>query len=272
MIVLSGFLQAQDGQHTSRPNWPCVAGRAVDPTYLEVSESTGGQLFWAQKGEFERTAPVLSASFTHPATILRAVGHLSGSRDLEFPVESGVESLLLLVSVQCRNAILVTRPSGSEVTDRNSALSTDLAAGRILRVDQPDAGKWRVRLTGSGLFVLSVLAKSNLALTDIAFFAKRPAAEGEERGPRLVAPLFGVAQDLEIRLAGQISHLGVELVDASCNRLSSLDAPEVIGEGRYRTSVESKAERFRVLVSGEDSSAWPFQRMYPVLFRAQRAK
>jgi hypothetical protein len=221
-----------------------VPGRAVDPSFLELSESTGGQLFLFQKGEAAQSAPVMSASFTHPATILRAVGHLNGTRDLEFPVDSGVESLLLLVSVQCRKSILAFDPAGSELTDRNSPLSVELAAGRILRVDGPPPGKWRVRLTGSGLFVFSVLAKADIALTEVV-----PGAEA-----------------LELRVRGELSNLRVRLVDASGGRIAELDPPAKGDDGVYRTGMPARIGRYRVVVSGDDTAAWPFQRTHPVLY------
>src|ERR1041385_1196419 len=126
-FLLTGVLFAQDPQQQgSRPGWPCVPGRAADPAYLETSESTGGQLFLFQKGEVEHASVVMSASFTHPSTVLRAFGHLSGTRYFDFPVDSTIESLLILASVQCRNAIAVSRPNGAEMTASNSAQSADL--------------------------------------------------------------------------------------------------------------------------------------------------
>jgi hypothetical protein len=244
ILVLATCLNGQDGQQGSRPNWPCVAGRAVDPAYLELGESTGGQLFLFQKGEVGQAGPFMSASFTHPATIARTVGHLNGTRDLEFPVDSGVETLLLLVSVQCRKSILAFDPSGAELTDRNSALSVELGAGRILRVDQPAPGKWRVRLTGSGLFVLSVLAKAGIRLTE-------------------VEPL---AEELKLRVTGDVSNLKVQLVDASSGRLADLDPPEKGEDGAYRIAMPARIGRYRVVVSGDDGGAWPFQRTHPVLY------
>lgn len=255
ILLVAGLLRAQDGQQGSRPGWPCVAGRAVDPAYLDLSESTGGQLFLFQKGEAAQATPVMAASYTHPATVLRVVGHLNGTRDLEFPVDSTIESLLVLASLQCRNQIQVFRPAGSEMTDRNSALSVDLAAGKILRVDRPEAGKWRVRLAGTGLFVLSVHAKSEIALAAVEF------TEEQE-------PLSRRA--LNFRVSGPVARLGVQLVDASGGRLSDPQAPESTADRGYRTTVASPAERYRILVTGEDAAAWPFQRMWPVLFRANQ--
>lgn len=244
LLAIASCLSGQDGQQGVRPNWPCVPGRAVDPSYVELSESTGGQLFLFQKGEAGHSGPVMSASFTHPATIFRAVGRLNGAREIEFPVESGVETLLLLVSVQCHQSILAFDPSGSELTDRNSPLSVDLAAGKILRVDQPAPGKWRVRLNGSGLFVLSVLAKASIALSEVV---RREDA-------------------LELRVRGEASNLRVRLVDASGGRIADLDSPEKGEDGVYRTAMPARIPRYRVVVTGDDNSAWPFQRTHPVLY------
>ncbi len=272
IIVLAGLLQAQDGQSGARPGWPCVPGRPVDPAFLDVTESTGGQLFLFQKNEVAQSALVGNASHTHPATVLRAVGNLNGTRDFEFPVDPGTASFLLLASLQCRNAILVYRPGGPELTDRNSALSVDLQAGRILRIDQPEAGPWRVRLAGRGLFVLSVLAKADTALTGVAFSVSRGAVNGEEPMPRMKSPLFGVRQDVEVRLTGQVSDLKLQLVDATGDRVSDIGALERTEEGLYLASLTPQAQRFRVLVTGAGPSAWPFERMYPVLFQAQPPK
>jgi len=244
----------------------------VDPSFLDATESTGGQLFLFQKNEVAQTSLVMNVSHTHPATVLRVVGNLSGTRDLEFPVDSSIESLLLLVSLQCRNAIRISQPTGSEMTEANSALSVELAAGRILRIDHPDTGQWRVRLTGTGLFVLSVLAKADIALTRVAFFVRGYPSKEEEHISRLRDPLLGVRQDLEIQLSGQISHPSVHLVDATGGRILDMEAPEQVAEGVYRTSLASQAERYRILVTGDDASARPFQRMSPVLFHAQPAK
>ena len=272
LVVIAGLLRAQDGQSGARPGWPCVPGRAVDPAYLEASESTGGQLFLFQKNEVAHVSLVVNAPHTHPATVLRAVGYLNGTRDFEFPVDSGIASFLLLVSLQCRNGILVSRPSGSELTEANSALSVDLQAGRILRIDHPETGQWRVHLAGKGLFVLSVLASADTALTGVTYSRSRGAANEEGHTSRMGTPLLGVQQEVEVHLTGQISQPRLQLVDATGNRVSDTGVLERTAECVYRTSLTPQAERFRILVTGADGSAWPFERMSPVLFRAEPPK
>jgi hypothetical protein len=244
IVLIAGPLHAQQDQQASSPGWPCVAGRAIDPSYLNISESTGGQLFLFQKNEVAQAGDVMSASYTHPATVLRLVGNLNGATDLEFPVDRSIRSLLVLASVQCRKQIQVLRPSGSELNAGNSPKSVDLAAGRILRVDEPEAGKWKVRLNGTGLFVLSVLASSDIRLTS---------ATVSETG-------------IQFHVTGEASHVAVRLVDAAGGRLSDPVTPELAAEGVYRNRIELQSGRFRILVTGDDADAWPFQRMYPVLF------
>src|SRR5579872_2290937 len=149
-LLAAGGLWAQTGQQGPKPEWPCVAGRAVDPAYLETSESTGGQIFLFQKNEIAQAGLFLTADSTHPATVLRAVGTLSGTREFAFPVDSTLQSLLVMVSLQCRTAIGVFRPSGTEMTAANSTQSVDLHAGRGVRIDHPEAGTWKLRLEGTG--------------------------------------------------------------------------------------------------------------------------
>jgi len=250
MLAAAGISAAQDGQKGPAPGWPCVAGRAVDPSYLEVSESSGGQIFLFQKNEVAHTSAVMTAGFTHKATILRAIGQLSGTRDFEFPVDTGVEGIYVLASLQCRNTIQVTRPNGSELTQSNSQLSVDLQAGRILRVDYPEPGTWRVRLIGTGLFVLSVLAKTDLGLGQVTFQDGRVTA----------------------RISGQASIVKLRLLDAS--GAVSVESPvlEPDEQGLYEANLVPRSERFRVLLTGTDGTGRPFQRVHPPLLRAHGAK
>jgi hypothetical protein len=269
ILASVGPVCAQTGQEGPRAGWPCVPGRAVDPSYIDVSESTGGQLVLFQKGEVGQSGPVMSASFTHPATVLRMVGNFNGSRDIEFPVDSTIESLLLLVSVQCRNRILVFRPSGVEVTDRNSALSVNLASSSIVRIDRPEPGKWQVRLQGNGLFVVSVLAKTDISLGAVSFSPEPASAQPDQPPSWKSHPNSGAPHALELRLSGQVSRLAARVVDASGAPVADLKTPEKTAEGAYRTVLDSLTGRYRIVVTGEDGNAWPFQRTHPILFRTQ---
>lgn len=251
VFLLTATVFAQNGQQGPRPGWPCIPGRAVDPAYLDASESTGGQLFLFQKGEVAQASLVMSASNTHPATVLRAVGQSFGPREFEFPVDASIRSVLILASLQCSSAIAVFRPDGTEMTAANSARSVDLQAGRILQIDSPESGKWRVRLMGTGLFVLSVLAKTGVQLTAVT----------------LKESHAGVPQTLEAHLAGEVSGVKFALNGPTFDELGVPES-EQTAEGTYRMTVTPRVERFRVVATGTDASGWPVMRTWPVLFRA----
>jgi hypothetical protein len=234
-----------------------VAGRAVDPSYLEVSESTGGQTFLLQPGEVAQTGVIMSIPFTHPYTLFRAVGQLAGSRTFEFPVDSSVESLLITASIQCRQTVAILEPGGREVTAANAAQNIDLKAGRILRVDAPGAGNYQVRIAGQGLFILSVMAKTSIGLGSVRFL--EPAA-----------PQLGVPARLSVRLGRKLSRASFHLVAASGEILGELPAPPQSDSGEFVLELTPTVERFRIMAEGLDEIGHLVRRMYPNLFHATK--
>lgn len=272
LIALAGTLCAQSSQQGGRPGWPCVPGRPIDPSYLEISESTGGQLFLFQKGEVHHAALVMSANSTHPSTVLRAVGHLSGSREFEFPVDSSMDSVLVLASMQCRHAIAVMRPNGAEMTASNSAENVELQGGRLLRVEAPEPGRWKVRLTGTGLYVLSVLAKTPITFGNVRFLEIGGDSSDPEYSVRLTHPRLAFRQWVEANLGGEVSTVRFQLTDAAGNQVRSVETPEQSEDGAYRAGLTPQAARFRVIVTALDPAGWPVQRTHPVLFHAEEGK
>ncbi len=254
LLLTAALMCAQDGQQESRPGWPCVSGRAVDPAYIETSEATGGQLFLFQKDEVAQSTPALMASTTHPATILRAIGKLAGAREYQFHVDSTVESMLVLASLQCRKDVAVFRPNGQEMTAYNSAQATNLKTGKILRVDFPEPGVWKLRISGEGLFVFSVMAKTSLQLPPL----------------RLREARLGVRQEVDVKAPEEISGVQIEVVTAAGEPVSGAGPVEALGSGVYRLALTPPVERFRLLIVGTDANGRPLERMWPVLFRAAR--
>jgi len=257
LLLAAAFVRAQSGQ-TPLSGWPCTAGR-LDPAFLDASESTGGQLFMFQRSEVAQSAAVNMASNGYKAAILRSVGNLNGSRDFSFPIDSTVSSLLVMASIQCRNAVRLSRPEGAEVTAAESSSNIDLKAGRVIRIDRPETGTWSVRLTGTGVFLLSVLAKSEIAIGGISFHSRHD-------------PDLGIAQPMKLYLSGPVADLKFQLIDAAGAALSNPEDLEATSDGAYAATITPNSLRLRVLVTGADSSAQPFQRVYPILFRAATPK
>jgi len=198
------------------------------------------------------SAPALMASTTHPATISRATGHVAGTRDFEFTVDSTIDSILVLASLQCRKTVEIFRPDGQEMTSVNSTQNIDLKTGKILRVDFPEPGVWKLRISGTGLYVFSVMAKTAVKLTNI----------------RLPNPRIGERQDVEARVTGEISSVRTQLVTAAGEPMSEPDSAEELTGGAWRIAITPRADRFRLRVLATDANGRPLERMWPVLFRA----
>jgi len=267
LLLAAGSLFGQSGQQGPKPEWPCVAGRAVDPAFLDASESTGGQVFLFQKSEIAQAGPFMLAGSTHKATIVRAIGSLSQPREFEFPVDSTVQSLLVMASIQCRSAIGLFRPSGTEVTAASSTRNVDLQAGRAMKIDNPDPGQWKVRMEGTGLFVLSVRAQSPLSLTRAEFLESDSTDPSEVRTARKAEPRLGKQQWAVAHISGEVSKVEIQLLDAAGDLKSGAPSPDVIA-GAYYFRITPALERFRLRITGVDASGWPVERVYPVLFRA----
>lgn len=245
LLVLSP-LPGQQGQESGRPGWPCVPGRAVDPSYLEVSESSGGQVFLFQKDEMQHAAAVMSAPFTHPRTLFRAVGEVNGDRIFEFPVDSGVESMLVMASIQCRKEVALLEPGGSEVAPARASANIDLRSGRIVRVDQPSFGAWKLRVSGQGLFVFSVTAKSNTSIGSVR---------------------FGTEGEMEVRAAGFSGEVRFFALDALGQQVAELPARYDEDARSYRLRYEApQGQRYRVAMTARDELGWPVLRVYPNLW------
>jgi hypothetical protein len=242
MLPLSG----QQGQGPGRPGWPCVSGRAVDPSYLEVTESSGGQVFLFQKGEMQHAAAVMSAPFTHPQTLFRAVGEVNGDRIFEFPVDSGVESMLVMASIQCRKEVALLDPGGSEVVPARASANIDLRSGRIVRVDQPSFGTWKLRVSGQGLFVFSVTVKSKSSIGSVR---------------------FGTEGEIEVGTAGFSGEVRFFALDALGQQVAELPARYEEETRLYRLRYEApQGQRYRVAMTGRDDLGWPVLRVYANLW------
>jgi hypothetical protein len=106
-----------------------------------------------QKNEAIHSGVIMMLPTTHPEALFRAVGHLTGTRTFEFPVDVSVESIAVSASIQCRQTVAVIDPSGAEMTVANAVQSIDLYARKIVRVDGPGVGNWKVKIAGQGLFI-----------------------------------------------------------------------------------------------------------------------
>ncbi len=270
--ALAACLTAQEQAPSSRPGWPCVAGRAIDPTYVRTAEATGGQVFLFDRSEAGRSMVLMQYSGKHEDTIFRSTGTLStGSREFTFPVDSTVESLLITVTLQCLQSIAVLRPTNTEVHAGEPDVNDNcFRSGQVLILTKPQAGAWRVRIAGIGLFFVVAQAKSSISLDNAEFVELRGRIGHEGMFPVKGPVHLGEQRTLSVELQAPPGETRFRLIDSAGETLQALEmhAGEG-GEGTFEGQLTLKHTAFRVAAEGRDSAGYPYQRVLPRLIQIQ---
>jgi hypothetical protein len=259
-----------------KPNWPCVAGRAVNPSYIRTAEATGGQVFLFDRTEAARSLVLVRNAGKHKDTIFRTTGILStGSGEFSFPVDSTVESLMVSVTLQCLQSITVYRPSNTEVHSGEPDVDDNrFRSGQILIVVKPEAGAWRVKIAGTGIFFVVAQAKSSISLHAVEFveLAGRPGHDG----------LFTVKDPLHLgeqrvllaKLAAPRGEPTFRMVNSAGEVLERLNmklSDEDRDDREFLGTLTLKHAAFRVEVEGQDDGGYHYQRVLPRLIEVQAA-
>ncbi len=270
---MAASLGAQNQVPQPKPGWPCVAGPAINPSYVKTSEATGGQVFLFDRSEAARSLVLVKNTGKHEATIYRSMGTLStGAREFSFPVDSTVESLMVSVSLQCLQSITVYRPGNTEVHGGEPDVDENrFKSGLILILARPSAGEWRIRIAGTGMYFAAISAKSSIALDSAEFVeqAGRPGHEGlfPVKGPFHI----GDRRTLQVALRAPAGEKQFRLVDPAGETFEPLDLKS-IGEdaiqSQYVGALVVKHAAFRVAVQGVDTAGYPYQRLLAKLLEA----
>jgi len=249
----------------------------IDPGFLNVASQTGGQLLFLQRPEagnvFPLVAPQLGA---HPFTIALSRGVLAGTeREFLVPVDSKLAAVIFSVGIDSKTAVNVVRPSGALVlpTDADAQI-TDLSSGRLLTLNSPQPGTYRVQVSGSGTFSVLAEGRGASGFAPILFdsfqfvaLAGRPAHEGFFPIPG--QPLLGSAQKGRARLVGPFSSAAFSVVSESGDLLQNISltanqpdaaATDLLGDFTL------PSQQFRIAVNGLDASGNQYQRVFNPLF------
>jgi von Willebrand factor A domain-containing protein 7 len=276
-LVMAASLCAQNQVPHSNPGWPCVAGRAVDPSFVKAAEATGGQVFLFDRSEAARSLVLAKNTGKHEATIYRSMGTLStGTREFSFPVDSTVDSLMVSISLQCLQSITVYRPGNTEVHGGEPDVDENrFKSGLILILARPPAGEWRIRMAGNGMFFAVISAKTPISLDSAEFVeqAGRPGHEGlfPVKGPTHI----GDRRTVQVALRAPAGEKRFLLVDPAGETLDPLDLKS-IGEDAVQSeflgALVVKHSAFRVAVQGVDAAGYPYQRLLAQLLEASDSR
>jgi von Willebrand factor A domain-containing protein 7 len=271
----SAFAQQPTTPNRSRRFGPDACGPA-DPNYIRVANESGGLPMFLQPSEAAKAFHLIRQSTqNNVVTLFWTWGTLEGgAREFTVPVDSTIENVTFSLSVDNKGtSMTVDRPSGAEAAAGDAGLKlTELNCGRILTVNAPETGAWRVRVSGSGRFWLEAQAKSEIFLVRVEF-VKRGGRPGHEGLFKISGqPLAGVPATLESSLSGSFAKADFKLVSEAGEvikpiemRLESSSSNDREYVGRF----ELPSQPFRVAAAGQDEKGVPYQRFFHTLFHAE---
>jgi hypothetical protein len=272
LVVCAATTAAAQEQPPGRPGWPC-AGRP-DPTYVKTSEATGGQLFMFHPSEVADSGALMAATFTHKETLFRVAGPLEeGLHEYSVTVDGSVESALFSVSIQCLQVVEIERPGGALVQASDEGADYhQFEAGRIVTINRPETGTWKIRASGRGLSFIVVQARTTLSLGHVQLLARKSGTAEE-------APVFqpgraGTRQAVRITVSGDPRDVEARLVTAHFEELGpiALVASKDPSAGpSWRGEFAVPSVPFRIVLSGTGPEGGPFVRVHaPLLESAGR--
>ena len=178
------------------------------------------------------------------------------------PIDSGVESVLFSISVQCLQTADVVRPSGAPVSGAEVTDLSNFLAERMVIVKRPEPGVWTIRTAGSGIAGVMVQARSALGIAQVQFAAVGSTAFTS-------VPLPGVENVVRIGIRGHATQVEASVVNGAFRRIAALPLSGET-ESSYVSRFTPGAEGFRVVVGGKDADGVPFQRVHAPLLTPTR--
>jgi von Willebrand factor A domain-containing protein 7 len=265
--VLAAATTLVAGQQASRPFGPGRCG-PVDRTYIQTAEETGGQPFFLSPAEVAKSAHIMMETSRSDGVIVQwATGTAAdAARGITFPVDRFLTRLTVAGTFDTTGgSFTLTSPDGPVLP----AEETVFNCGRVVSVDAPVAGTWRVTLAPSGRFWLVVHGRSELDLMSAEFVAKggRPGHEGLFKIPG--QPIAGRPATLRVELSDDHPR-APQFVLVSTRGEQIQPAPLIAtGDDEFVGSITVPEEPFRVAVRGSDQAGGRYQRLASNLFHAE---
>ncbi len=235
----------------------------LDPSYAVVAQNSNGAMVLVEHTDegVSIGADVSSAALRAPRGVHSESGVLAGSKTVTFPVESGVEKLLVVTGGAVSEVRLV-RPSGATLVAGADATVSAILNGTAYVVTNPAQGIWQVIVVGDGAY--SVTAQVDGALDfQLAEFKSvmHVGRAGHEYRPALpIASQTGKVW-LKAHIVGAGTAISLELLRLDASSVASFSLASV-GNEYYEGEVVFPSEPTRMRVSGFDGNGFAFARIY----------
>ena len=251
----------------------------VDPTYVHVANETGGQPFFLNPSEVAKAFHYVRESGFDRQMLFWMTGSFEASSSQEFsvPIDATTRRVTFSLSVDTSGSDLtVVDPAGNLVAAEDSRTEiTVLNCGRIVTIDAPAPGIWRLLVNGVGRFWLTTHGRSDLSFVSAQFVQAggRPGHEGVFRIPG--QPLAGVPATLRAVLGRTTARTVLfDLVSPQGHAIQSIAAaaePTYAGAepDEFTATFDLPAQPFRVRATGIDEAGKAYQRVFPALFHSE---
>jgi hypothetical protein len=266
VLVLIAVTSVTSGSASQRVRFgPGVCG-PIDPSYVKGATETGGQPFPVSTAEIGKSSRIIAASILSE-TLLWASGDSENSYVV--PVDPTVDRMMFSGTFDATGGSLtLIAPDGTVVQQGDRVEDTPLNCGRIIAVDAPASGNWRVRMAPSGRFWLSVRAKTDLSLTAAEFVHQDARLESDRLVRIQGEPIAGRPATLRVYVASAIKDPTFHLVSLGARPLQAVDLQST-DNLEFRGTITLPTEPFRVSVTGRDESGIRVQRIWPGLFHGE---
>jgi von Willebrand factor A domain-containing protein 7 len=257
--------------NSSRPFGPGACG-PVDASYITIANETGGQPFFMSPAEMAGAAHIMTeSSRSDAALILWASGTAAAAaRGFDIPVDASIKRLTVSATFDSTGgSVALLAPDGRAVQGKLQGEDTLLNCGRVISIDAPQVGIWRVSVAPSGRFWLVARGRSDLTLLSVDFVRAggRPGHEGLFRIQG--QPIGGKPAILRTRFSdSDVQTREFILVSTDGRALRSVTLAPIDDE-EFSGGIQLPLEPFRVAMKGLDAAGAPYQRLFSGLFHAE---
>ena len=250
---------------------PGVCG-PLDLTHVRNATATGGQPFPMSPSEIAKMGIIIAESSRSDAAMILWASGTSGDAEGGFtvPIDSSIQRATFSVTFDGQGgSVEIAAPDGSVIPPKGKSEDLLLNCGRILSVDTPATGEWRVTPRPTGRFWVVVQGRSDrdLISADFVKAAGRPGHDGLFQINGM--PIAGRPAILRVRLSEPAIRIPDFVLLSSQGRpiqrvqLDRVEASEYVGE------IDLPTLLFRVAITGTDERGVSYQRLDAKLMRGE---
>lgn len=269
LIALAFNTGTQAQQRTFGPG---ICG-PLDATYVNTSSETGGQPFPMSPEEVVNMSIVMAESTRSDSVLLLwAGGTLADDTTFTIPIDPAVSRVTFSTTFDgTGGAVTIAGPDGAVIKPGSAVQDTRMSCGRIVSVDAPAVGDWRLTVKPTERFWLVVHGRSELDLISADFV--RPGGRPGHEGLFKVEgqPVAGRPAMLRVRLSEADADAKAPvftLLSSHGEPIRTLDLLPT-DEREFVGEIALPTQEFRVALTSLEGAGTHVQRVHARLFRAE---